>query len=188
MQRRILITLLSCLTIPSVVSAQAAGAKCAPDNAGLKLPAGLCASIFADTVRGARHLVVAPNGDVFVSAQGRGGGVIALRPNAGGQADAPKPFATGFTSSEVALFDGYLYTEALACTGARSHGRTGHSLGDRDCPLSTQARRADTERPAGHDRRRLAGPTGSQHPQLRDQSRGCVIRQRWLAHKFVSGG
>jgi len=121
MQRRILITLLSCLTIPSVVSAQAAGAKCAPDNAGLKLPAGLCASIFADTVRGARHLVVAPNGDVFVSAQGRGGGVIALRPNAGGQADAPKPFATGFTSSEVALFDGYLYTEALA---ARAPGVT----------------------------------------------------------------
>jgi glucose/arabinose dehydrogenase len=121
MQRRLLITLLSSLMIPSVLSAQAAGSKCAPDNAGLKLPAGLCASIFADTVRGARHLVVAPNGDVFVSAQGRGGGVIALRPNASGQADAPKQFATGFTTSEVALFDGYLYTEALA---ARAPGVT----------------------------------------------------------------
>ena len=121
MQRRLLITLLSSLTIPCVLSAQAAGSKCAPDNAGLKLPAGLCASIFADTVRGARHLVVAPNGDVFVSSQGRGGGVIALRPNASGQADAPKQFATGFTTSEVALFDGYLYTEALA---ARAPGVT----------------------------------------------------------------
>lgn len=121
MQRRLLITLLSTLAIPSLASAQAAGGKCAPDNAGLKLPAGLCASIFADTVRGARHLVVAQNGDVFLSAQGRGGGVIVLRPNASGQAEAPKQFATGFTTSEVALFDGYLYTEAQA---ARAPGVT----------------------------------------------------------------
>ena len=76
MQRRLLITLLAVLTAPAVVAAQGAGAGCAPDNAGLKLPAGFCASIFADTVRGARHLVVAPNGDVFVSTQGRGAGGV----------------------------------------------------------------------------------------------------------------
>jgi glucose/arabinose dehydrogenase len=120
MQRRLLITLLTTMAAPAVVAAQGAGAGCAPDNAGLKLPAGFCASIFADTVRGARHLVVAPNGDVFVSTQGRGGGVIALRPTESGQPES-KPFATGFTSSEVALFDGYLYTEALA---ARAPGVT----------------------------------------------------------------
>jgi glucose/arabinose dehydrogenase len=121
MQHRLLITLLSTLATPAIVAAQSA-AKCAPDNAGLKLPAGFCASIFADTVRGARHLTVASNGDVFVSSQGRGsGGVVALRPNASGGAEAPKQFATGFTSSEVALFDGYLYTEALP---ARAPGAT----------------------------------------------------------------
>ena len=40
---------------------------CAADNAGLTVPAGFCVTVFADSVRGARHLVVAPNGDVFVA-------------------------------------------------------------------------------------------------------------------------
>src|SRR5256885_15291169 len=82
MARSSMIAVLIALTVPAVVAAQGAGAaKCAPDNVGLKLPAGFCATIFADSVAGARHLVVAPNGDVFVSAQGRGGGagVVALR-------------------------------------------------------------------------------------------------------------
>jgi glucose/arabinose dehydrogenase len=59
---------------------------CDPNNAGLKLPAGFCATIFADSVRGARHIVVAPNGYVFVAtrnsrSQGavQRGGVVALR-------------------------------------------------------------------------------------------------------------
>src|SRR5256885_6319579 len=114
MARSSMIAVLIALTVPAVVAAQGAGAaKCAPDNVGLKRPTGFCASIFADSVRGARHLVVAPNGDVFVSTQGRGGGVVALRPDQSGRAETPKTFATGFASSEVALFDGYLYTEAL---------------------------------------------------------------------------
>ena len=121
MQHRVLITLLTTLATSAVGAAQGT-ANCAADNAGLTLPAGFCASIFADSVRGARHLTVAPNGDVFVSSQGRGsGGVVALRPTAGGSADTPKQFASGFTSSEVALFDGYLYTEALP---ARAPGVT----------------------------------------------------------------
>jgi glucose/arabinose dehydrogenase len=102
--------------MPAALVAQSTGASnCAPDNAGLTLPAGFCATIFADTVRGARHLVVAPNGDVFVSSQGRGtGGIVALRDaSQSGHAGPPQRFASGFTSSEVALFDGYLYTEAF---------------------------------------------------------------------------
>src|SRR5438477_12645910 len=41
--------------------------ECSPDDGGLTLPPGFCASIFADTVGVARHLLVAPNGDVLVS-------------------------------------------------------------------------------------------------------------------------
>src|SRR5262245_36453358 len=52
---------------------------CVPDNGGLTLPAGFCASIFADGLARPRHIVVAPNGDVFVALGGRGGGVMALR-------------------------------------------------------------------------------------------------------------
>ena len=113
------------LVVPAALAAQSAGAKCAPDNAGLKLPVGFCVTVFADTVAGARHLAIAPNGDVFVSSQGRGGsgGIIALRDaNHSGQATTREKFASGFTSSEVALFDGYLYTEALP-PGAPGAGR-----------------------------------------------------------------
>lgn len=61
------------------------------DTAGLKLPAGFCATVFADGVSGARHMLVAPNGDLFVATtngRGRRGGVVALRDTTGdGKAD-----------------------------------------------------------------------------------------------------
>src|SRR5207237_5421174 len=40
---------------------------CDPGNAGLTLPEGFCAVVVADQVGTARHLVVAPNGDLFVA-------------------------------------------------------------------------------------------------------------------------
>ena len=40
---------------------------CAANNAGLKLPAGFCATLFADSLGAPRHMVVAPNGDVIVA-------------------------------------------------------------------------------------------------------------------------
>src|ERR1051325_2214517 len=47
---------------------------CDPGNAGLTLPEGFCAVVVADQVGTARHLTVAPNGDVFVAIAGGGGG------------------------------------------------------------------------------------------------------------------
>jgi glucose/arabinose dehydrogenase len=87
-----------------------AATRCAPDNGGITLPKGFCAAVFADGLPGPRHLVVAPNGDVFVAlAQG---GVMALRDKDGdGVADERNKFAESNHASEVALFDGYLYTE-----------------------------------------------------------------------------
>src|SRR5579872_3408759 len=54
---------------------------CDADNGGIKLPAGFCALVAADDLGPARHLAVAPNGDLFVALQGAGekGGVVALR-------------------------------------------------------------------------------------------------------------
>src|SRR5262245_47116131 len=40
---------------------------CAGDNGGITLPAGFCATVFADNIGHARHLVVAPNGVVYVN-------------------------------------------------------------------------------------------------------------------------
>jgi glucose/arabinose dehydrogenase len=102
------------IAVPAALSAQRGPEKCDPDNVGLKLPEGFCATVYADTLRGARHMVVAPNGDLIVSAQGRGGnaGVWILRDeNGDGKANKQVHFASGFSASEVALFDGHLYAE-----------------------------------------------------------------------------
>ena len=111
-------SILVAVMIPACVGAQrgAAAASCDPENAGLTLPAGFCASVFADSIPGARHMWIAPNGDVFVAAQGRGGsgGIWALRDaNGDGKADERVHFASGFNSSEVAMFDGHLYAENI---------------------------------------------------------------------------
>src|SRR6185295_4440452 len=45
-------------------------AKCLGDNAGLTLPAGVCATVFADSISHARHIAVASNGDVYVTIEG----------------------------------------------------------------------------------------------------------------------
>ncbi|MDQ3368918.1 MAG: hypothetical protein M3680_26130, partial [Myxococcota bacterium] len=39
---------------------------CAADNGGITLPAGFCASVFADGLGRARHMAVTPSGDIFV--------------------------------------------------------------------------------------------------------------------------
>lgn len=49
-----------------VMAAGSAPAGCVGDNGGLSLPAGFCASIFADNVGHTRHLVVAGDGTVYV--------------------------------------------------------------------------------------------------------------------------
>jgi len=43
------------------------GSTCAGDNGGITLSPGFCATVFADNVGHARHMVVAPNGVVYVN-------------------------------------------------------------------------------------------------------------------------
>jgi glucose/arabinose dehydrogenase len=86
---------------------------CDPDNGGLKLPPGFCAAVVADNVGKGRHLVVAPNGDLFVSLEtgrgGTGGGVVALRDTDGdGKMDKREHFGRG-SATGVALRNGYVY-------------------------------------------------------------------------------
>jgi glucose/arabinose dehydrogenase len=90
----------------------AAKPACAPDNGGLRLAAGFCASVFADVEGGPRHVAVGPNGDVFVALGGgrRGnGGVLALRDTDGdGRADQRETFGSrGGTG--IAVSGGWLY-------------------------------------------------------------------------------
>jgi hypothetical protein len=45
---------------------RAARAACDADNGGITLPQGFCATVFADLIGSARHLVITPNGTAFV--------------------------------------------------------------------------------------------------------------------------
>src|ERR1035438_10801676 len=100
---------------------------CPQNDSGLKLPAGFCASIFADGIGHARHLVVAPNGVVYVNTwSGRyygndaphaGGFLVALQDTTGaGKADVSQRFGEtvqsgGAGGTGIALYKGALYAE-----------------------------------------------------------------------------
>ena len=88
---------------------------------GLQLPTGFCAAVFAEGVRGARHIVVAPNGDVFVNTQPSGargavpaisGAVVSLRDtDHDGKADMQQRFGVG-GGTGIALSGNYLFATA----------------------------------------------------------------------------
>jgi glucose/arabinose dehydrogenase len=64
---------------------------CDSGNGGITLPAGFCATIFADQVGAARHIVVTPSGDVYTMVSG--GAIVALRDtNGDGHADVRASF------------------------------------------------------------------------------------------------
>lgn len=66
---------------PLQPSAPRPGIACAPDNGGLTLPAGFCAVAVRRDLGPVRHIVVAPNGDIFGNVHGRG--LVALRDTTG---------------------------------------------------------------------------------------------------------
>jgi glucose/arabinose dehydrogenase/mono/diheme cytochrome c family protein len=100
---------------------------CAKDDSGLTLPAGFCATVFADHIGHARHLAVGPNGVVYVNTWSgenydfdkvpEGGFVVALKDTTGGgKADVIKRFgetaktgATGGTG--IGIYKGSIYAE-----------------------------------------------------------------------------
>jgi glucose/arabinose dehydrogenase len=85
---------------------------CDAGNGGISLPQGFCAVVFADGLSEPRHIVAAPNGDVYVALSGGrlgGGGVMALRDTSGdGRADVKERFGSG-RGSGIALAGSQLY-------------------------------------------------------------------------------
>src|SRR5579862_2406574 len=88
--------------------ATAVDSACDTSNGGITLPQGFCASVFADSLQGPRHIVVAPNGTVYVTVTS---GAVALRDTKGsGHADVTAHFGdVGGTG--IALHGGYLYLD-----------------------------------------------------------------------------
>lgn len=110
--------------VGSMASAQPS---CPGDDTGLTLPAGFCASVFADNIGHARHMVVSPSSVVYVNTWSgeyygkdtphSGGFLIALQDKTdGGKANVIEPFgetaqsgAAGGTG--IGLYKRWLYAE-----------------------------------------------------------------------------
>jgi glucose/arabinose dehydrogenase len=93
---RLVLALLPLVGLGALLGFRHAPVACDPGNAGLKLPAGFCATLFAE-VGGARHVAVSADGVVYVASSARtGGGVTALRDADGdGHAEARAQFGPG---------------------------------------------------------------------------------------------
>ncbi len=124
---------LSALGIGSSLASGRPGAEaksqgCPSDDSGLKLPAGFCATIFADEIGHARQLVVAPNGVVYVNTwmsddypAGKkppaGGFLVALQDKTGaGKAGVIERFGEtqetgGAGGTGIVLYKGSIYAE-----------------------------------------------------------------------------
>lgn len=85
--------------------------KCDPDNGGLTLPAGFCATVVAESLGSVRHIAVAANGDIWAARSGPDGGVVLIRDtNGDGKADLVRRFfALPGGGSGIAIGNDALY-------------------------------------------------------------------------------
>lgn len=161
---------------------------CPARDASLTLPPGFCASVVADSVGGARHIAVAPNGDLFVQLIAArpgigsgGGGIVALRDaNGDGRADSVVYFGeVGGTG--IALFNGWLYADAktrivrypLAAGSLRPSG---------DAEVIV-----DNLPPGGHEARNFVlDAAGALYVNIGSRSNSCQVADRALESPGIS--
>jgi glucose/arabinose dehydrogenase len=108
----------ACIASSTMLGQERRGFTCDPDNGGLTVPAGFCAGVVADNLGTARNLVVAPNGDLFVSVRSgpavegqppQPGFILGLRDTSGdGRMDVREQFGTQGATG-IRLRNGYLY-------------------------------------------------------------------------------
>jgi glucose/arabinose dehydrogenase len=142
MRRTLLVAL---AFIPAVAGAQARAVPCDADNAGITLPAGFCATKFADSLQSPRHMVVAPNGDLLIVGNPRGGrGGTPLSPgsifllrdaNNDGKAELVTRLAQA-SGSGIALANGYLYSSTGRSIVRYKYSTGATTLGPADTVIS----------------------------------------------------
>lgn len=163
-------------------------ASCAPDDAGITLPPGFCASVFADSLGRIRYLAVAPNGDVYASIDG-------TRPVPQGQ--TPTPPRGAF----VALRDSDNDGRADRIEYAGTRGNTGIAVRGNYLYVDEGERIVRYPRPTGqlvptmtpevivhgmpltpgHRARNFAfGPDGSLYVNVGSATNSCQVRERTL--------
>ena len=107
--------------------ASAAASSCPGGSADLVLPAGFCATVFADSIAHGRHVTVASNGDVYITLEGtkpskekqisgvarteHGASFVALRDtNHDGHADIVQRIGS-IGNTGIGIANGYLYVD-----------------------------------------------------------------------------
>lgn len=123
-----LIGMIGCGRSQSNAPKEAMSSPCTSNDTGLTLPPGFCATVFADGIGHARHLVVAPSGVVYVNTWSGtyygnqpphpGGFLVALQDKTGaGKADVIERF--GETAQEgdaggvgIGMYKGSIYAES----------------------------------------------------------------------------
>jgi len=112
---------------PSNSAREAKGQACPNDDSGLSLPAGFCATVFAEGIGHARHMVVSPSGVLYVNTwSGRyygndtphaGGFLVALEDKSGsGKAEVTERFGEtvergGKGGTGIGMYKGSLFAE-----------------------------------------------------------------------------
>lgn len=83
---------------------------CDSDNGGLTLPDGFCATVVVDSIGPARHIAVAPNGDIYVKTRTEQGGIAALRDTTGDH----KADVIEYFSDRTPMGEGILWETGMA--------------------------------------------------------------------------
>ena len=107
---------------------QTKSSACPNDDSALKLPPGFCATVFADGIGHARHLVVSPSGVIYVNTWSgtyfgndvphAGGFLVALQDkNGAGKADVIERFGEtvqsgGAGGTGIGLYQSWIYAES----------------------------------------------------------------------------
>ncbi len=168
---------------PAIASS---AAQCAPDNAGITLPPGFCASIFADSLGRIRYLAVAPNGDVYASIDGTRpapqgqtaplprGAFVALRDSDNdGRADRIE-YAGARGNTGIALYGNFLYVDE----GERIV-RYPRSAGQLVPTMTAEVIVNGMPLTPGHRARNFAlGPDGSLYVNVGSATNSCQVRER----------
>lgn len=146
---------------------------CAPGNAGLTLPPGLCATVVLSDAGAVRQMAVAPNGDLFVAVVGSGGGVIALRDADGdGRYETTRRFGSG-GGNGIALTPEHLYfaPNDRVLRWAWAPGQL-EPKGDPEVVVSGLPT-------GGHTTKHLAvGPDGKLYVTVGSRSNSCQVADR----------
>ncbi len=114
----------------ALIMALAVVASGAGEPDGLTLPPGFHATVVAENLGPIRHLAVRSNGDIYAStpkdAQGKGGGIVAVRPDASHHADQVQHFGTVDGGTGLRFYKGALF--ASAPSGVYRFTFTGNDL------------------------------------------------------------